>query len=629
MFKIEQFDGIRTLLSFAFLALLVAKGPLALAQTQSDQPNAPDGTVGLWDPARYISIAEVKPGMEAYCLTEYGRAGIEKFGLEIIDVVPDFDPGRTVILVQGTDERFIHTGIVAGCSGSPVYIEGRLAGALAYGWQFGKDALYGVTAIEDMLRIGTGSEDSEQQVALAYDFSKPINLAEVEKQATKYQASIARGVMGATALPCPLVTSGLSVEACRRLEAAVGPLGLVVVPGSSGRMATMVQGGQEQTQEEAIERKLEPGACLAVPLVSGDINIGTYGTVTEVRGDKVYGFGHPFLGYGPLDLPMATGRVHTVISSMMRSSKMCSVDQIVGALRTDEGAGILGQVGVEAKTVPLTIRVDRFNDTKERTYKCNVAINRSMTPSMIGSAISGAALYLGDLPSDHTIEYEANIDLEGYEPISFKNISSAQSINELLTDSIATVRLLLNNPYKQVDLKSIDVDVCIKAKSIVSQIWSVDLSDSKVKAGETVDITVVVETVREGKKKYQMPLEIPRDLKPGRYELAVCGSQDYEQFLAKVVPYRFVALNVSDLVSALRQMLQIDRNGLYFILSLPSGGVTVEKSELPDLPATKALVLQSAKRATSIRPYPHWIEKSLKTGTVVVDKRVLRITVEK
>ena len=117
----------------------------------------PKGTEGVWDPARYISIDEIKPGMQAYCLTEYGIAGIEKFGLEIVDVVRNIEPGRNAILVKGTDERFMRTGPVAGCSGSPVYIEGRLAGALAFAWPFSKDPLYGATPIEEMLRVGQGS----------------------------------------------------------------------------------------------------------------------------------------------------------------------------------------------------------------------------------------------------------------------------------------------------------------------------------------------------------------------------------------------------------------------------------------------------------------------------------------
>ena len=109
----------------------------------------------------------------------------------------------------------------------------------------------------------------------------------------------------------------------------------------------------------------------------------------------------------------------------------------------------------------------------------------------------------------------------------------------------------------------------------------------------------------------------------------MCGSLDYERFLLKAVPYKFIAQSVPRLIEALNYSLGFGRDKLYFLLSLPSGGVALEQAELPDLPGTKALVLQSAKRALKIQPYQHWIERSLEIGTVVIDKKVMKITVEK
>ena len=115
----------------------------------------------------------------------------------------------------------------------------------------------------------------------------------------------------------------------------------------------------------------------------------------------------------------------------------------------------------------------------------------------------------------------------------------------------------------------------------------------------------------------------------GKYELTLCGSRDYEQFLLKTVPYRFIGQSLPDLVKALSDSLQVKRDKLYCLLTLPSGGITLEKAELPDLPATKAMILQSAKRPMRVQPYPHWLEKSLETGTVIIDKKVRHLTVEK
>ncbi|MFH1716462.1 MAG: hypothetical protein ABIF19_03860 [Planctomycetota bacterium] len=621
MFKIKQI--LYTFCIFLSLAgSFCTAGEPAVSGGRSAR--TPVGLEDIWDPARYIGLDEIKPGMEAYCLTEYGPAGIEKFGLEVVDVVRDVEPGRDAILVQGTDERFVHTGPVAGCSGSPVYIGGRLAGALAFTWPYAKDPLYGTTPIEQMLRVGRGGSASSSQASagqggFAIDFSSPIDLAEVDRQFRAVLAGTGRGRGLAYRLPCPLITSGLPAEAREQLRTMVEPFGFMVVAGGGGGSANLASGERP---------RLVPGACLAVPLVSGDISMGTYGTATEVVDDKVYAFGHWLLGYGQIDLPMATGKVHTVVSNMVSSFKVASTLETVGALRNDEASGVVGQIGASPKMIPLTIRVDRFNDTQKRVYNCRLANNRLLTPLYMRVAVAGAALYLGDLPPDHLVEYKVAIGMEGGRSVAFENISSGLGLGELIVDSMSSVVLLMNNPYEEVGIESLDFDIRITPRNIISHIWSAELLDSTVKAGENIDIAVVLESVLAGKKRYQCRLEIPEDLASGKYELTVCGSRDYEQFLFKSVPQRFLVNSFADLVDALNGSLQIKKDKLYFLLTLPPGGMALEKAELPDLPATRQLVLQDSKRTLRMLPYSHWLERSLEPGTVVIDKKVLRVTVE-
>ena len=279
--------------------------------------------------------------------------------------------------------------------------------------------------------------------------------------------------------------------------------------------------------------------------------------------------------------------------------------------------------------IPLTITVDRYNDIEKRTYNCQVAVNKILTPRVVPSIIAGASLMFGNLPPNHTIEYKGAIGIEGFEPIVFENVSTAAGLREVLTESTASIAMLMNNPYKKVNIKSFDFEVRIVPKNILSHIWSIDLSDSKVKAGEQIEIEAVLESVLAGKKRYRLTLKIPTDLKPGVYDLKVLGWDGYKNFLTKAAPYRFTPENTETLISAINDTLSISRNRLYFVLSLPSGGVMLERAELPDLPATKALVLSDAKRTLTVQPYQHWIEDSLETGTVVIDQRVMRITVEK
>ena len=617
MFEIFAISKRRILL-FCLLLLGVS---FCWAGEQLNKAGTPNPIEGVWDPDKYISIDEIRPGMEAYCLTVFKGTEAEKFGLEVLSVVRNMMPGRDAILVQGTDERFIHAGPVGGCSGSPVYIEGRLAGALAFAWTYSKDPIYGVTPIEEMLSVGTvsRSEQPQGQRGFVFDFSTPVDFAEIDRQITISRASRKNIQAGMTFLPCPLITSGLPAEVCEQLNASVEPFGLMVVSGISG-------GADANKSKDA---QLVPGACLVVPLVTGDITMEVIGTVTEVAGDKVYGFGHSFLGYGPVDLPMATGQVHTVVSSMARSFKVASMLEIVGALTMDESAAVLGRIGAKARMIPLTMRINRYNDPETRVYNCQVVDNRLYTPRVLRSAVAGAALYLGSFPPDHMIEYKVTIAVVDAEEITFENVSTSMGLAEMTMESVSSVALLMNNPYEKVDIKSIDFDVRIMPKNISSHIWSVDLSDSKVKAGRQIELSVVVESPLSQKKKYQCSLKIPDELAPGKYDLIVCGGYAYEQFLRKAAPYKFVPQSLTTLVEAMNDLLAIRRDKVYCLLVLPPGGVAVEKAELPDLPATKALVLQDAKRTLRTRPCFQWLEKILRTRTLFLDEKVMHITVEK
>lgn len=588
------------------------------------------------DKERYISIDEIRPGMKAYCLTCYKGNKAEKFDLEVIDVVRKLNPSgggwgsRDAILVQGTDDRFIHSGPVGGCSGSPVYIEGRMAGALAFGWIFSKDPLYGVTPIEEMLKTGQSQGGKEEQVqsgekrvffqpGFGFDFSCPIDFDKIDKQIVQGGTS-SRKSSGASALSVPLVISGLPTEVCEQLNETIGPLGL---------MAVATGGGGADTEMDPCTAKLEPGSPLAVPLVTGDIKADVIGTVTEVIGDRVYAFGHGFLGYGPVNLPMAAAKVHTVVSSTYRSFKFASAGRIVGALTTDGATGVCGQIGAKAVMIPLTITVDRYNELAKKVYNCEIVDNKLLTPIILRAVTAGAALFSGQLPPEHTIRYRATIETDSYGSVSFRNTSTNLGVEEMIREEGGVVALLWNNPYKKVNIKSIAIDISIVPENTSARIWSAELSGSTVKAGESVEINVVVESFLADKKQYQCSIKIPDELAAGKYELIVCGAYDYLQFVNRTAPYRFVPQNIESLIEIMNSILGVERDGLYCLLVLPAAGVAVEGAELPELPATKAVVMQDAARTLRIQPYGRWTEKRLKTGTVILDSKTMHITVEK
>lgn len=577
------------------------------------------------DNSRYITIDEIQAGMKGYCLTCLKGTEVEKFDLEVISVVLSMNAGRDAILVKVDDERFIHAGVIAGCSGSPVYIDGRLAGAMAFGWSSSKDPLYGVTPIEDMLEAGKGGDSAGDFGArlsgVIFDYTRPLDFAEVDKRFKGFLESRSQYSGGMPTLRCPVVISGLPMSVVERLGAELESFGLMAVAGPGG-------GASKSGAAMRTDVQLEPGSSLLVPLVTGDITMLATGTATEVIGDTVYGFGHGLLTYGPVDLPMATGQIHTVVASRVRSFKIASMLEVVGALKVDEATAIRGQIGAEAYMFPMTVKVDRYNDTEQKIFNCRVAYNRLLTGSMIGAVISGAALYGGDLPPDNMLEYKVSIGIEGAGTITFENVSTGQGLSDVFIETVNSIRLLMNNPFREVGIESIDVEIRIKPENIASHIWSVQLLDSTVKAGEPVDIEVVLESVLSPKRRLRYSIAIPEDLEPGEYNLIVCGGSEYLRFLNRTVPYRFAAKNFQTLIEAMKEILAVERDRLYCILVLPPGGIVLERAELSDLPATKALVLGDSKRALAAQPYRHWIEKSSKTGTIIEDKKSLKIKVE-
>jgi hypothetical protein len=202
-------------------------------------------------------------------------------------------------------------------------------------------------------------------------------------------------------------------------------------------------------------------------------------------------------------------------------------------------------------------------------------------------------------------------------------------MNEASAEIGGALALLMNNPYGGGELESLDFEVHVRPQDVSAYLWSVDVVDPKVKPGEDIEIEFVTESLLMEKKKYRVRLNVPETVPPGKYGLMLLGPYDYENFLRKAMPYRFIATNYQTLVEALNESLNYDRTKLYCLLVLKSGGIMLDRAELPDLPGTKSLVLQSSKRAVRVQPYPHWIEKTVETGTVIADKDIVPIVVEK
>jgi hypothetical protein len=568
------------------------------------------------DKSRYIGIDEIKPGMAASCLTVFEGTKIESFPLEVVSVVRNISPGRNAILVRGTDERFKHTGPVAGCSGSPVYIDGRMAGALAFGWSFSKEPLYGVTPIEEMLSVGKGKYDDAGTRTAKLDLAEPLDLDAVWRSTIVAMSASQESATGMTQLPVPLAVS-LPQYATDRLSKTLGPLGFVPVAG----------GGMAGSPQDA-NAELIPGAALAIPLVTGDITLSAVGTVTEVVDGKFYAFGHSLLGYGKMELPVGPAYIHTVVANLNRSFKLGNAMEVTGTLTRDEDTAVYGVLGKTPSMIDMRVTVERYNDPQTRTYNCKVARNDVITPQLVNAVISGAVYFKGELPPEHTVKYEVRIKAKASPEIVFENVSTDADLMDVAREVVAPTAILINNRFRKVEIESIDVKVNISQKSSASTIKAFDVSRTRLKAGQSLEAAAMVHSFRAGSSKHTWLVNVPDDLPAGVYRLTVMGPDAYLKFLVQAAPYRFTSSSLDGIMATVNNVLTIRRDRLYSVLLLPSGGLTIERTALPDLPPGKAVVLADPSRTFKVQPFQHWIEQQIPVDGIVTDVRAIDIAVE-
>jgi hypothetical protein len=313
----------------------------------------------------------------------------------------------------------------------------------------------------------------------------------------------------------------------------------------------------------------------------------------------------------------------------MRSFKIGSVLETVGALRNDESSAILGSIGAKANTIPMTIGVKRYNSPAKKLYRCELAVNELLTPVLAANVLIKTAMVRGDFESDNLVEYNGRVKIVGQEDIEFSNMSSGVGVMDVVLEAMGTLGLLMNNPYVKVEFSGIDFDIEVTAQNAISAIWSAQVSDEKVKPGGKVTVTVVLQSVRSDMKRYEFQLEIPEDIPEGAYDIILTGAKGYAAFLKKNVPHRFMSQDVKSLVGAINHVAEIKRDKLYCLLVLPESGLVIDLSELEGLPATKAMILADSKRSIKSTGYKKWIEKSLRVGKVVIDQSKTKIKVEK
>ncbi len=460
--------------------------------------------------APIFPLAQVKAGMIGEAWTVFSGTKPEPFKVKVVSVVENFMPKQNIILVKAEDPRVEFSGIAAGMSGSPVYIDGKLVGAIAYGWTFSKEPLAGVTPIETMLvEQARPLRDASELIAVPGGAGAPTAEAPAAAPASAPLVASATAPGAGPMEPqlrqvsVPLSISGLSPSAFGELGEALRPYGLVPLRSGGGGARRVAPPGSV---------KLEPGGMVGVQLIRGDMNASAMGTITHVDGNKVIAFGHPMFGIGEVSLPMVTGEVHTFIPSQASSFKLATPMVEVGALVQDRPSCIVGDLGKRATMMPVEVRVTSPG-AEERVFRAEVARNRKLSPMLTSMVVTSAIADAEPDVTDMAVHMKSRVVVRGVGPVELRDqIFSTEGLSPralAMSRGLRAVADLLANPFEPVTIDRVDVEVQVEFRKDVAEIVAVSLPGDSVKAGDTLPLRVTLRPYAGREYTETIPVTIP------------------------------------------------------------------------------------------------------------------------
>ncbi|MGE4285960.1 MAG: hypothetical protein AB7F23_05045 [Phycisphaerae bacterium] len=576
----------------------------------------PAASASPLDTAKYIPLSEIRAGMEGYALSVYKGTQIERFPLKVVDVIENYEPGRDAFLVMGTGDKFKHTGPVAGCSGSPVVLDGRIAGALAFGWSFPKDPLYGVTPIEEMLAVETRtSHNAARETAPSGGLGVP-QIIGGRLDSETFCAGLNK--MLSSRLSGNALCSNMAQEALSSL--AGFDSSSFFFTGASG-----FSGGKSSALPN-----FEPGSTICIPLVDGDINMSVLGTVTAINGDNVYAFGHSFTGMGKVSLPFSAGVVHTVMASQSRSFKIGSPTVPVGTIIGDEQEAVYGIIGRQAPTIPMAVKINSFDSAEPAIFNLILAEDQYYTPMMVQNVIAAAAFRNVELPEFHSVSYRAVIKVDGLEDYVIENVSSGRGMRDAAYDTAGIVSTFAMNEYKRPRVLGIDFEATLSDENLNTTITTAEANDLVVEPGAAVSVNVTLEKEFGAKFHRTLEIKVPEDLAPGKKTIQIFGADGYRGFVDKMRPARLIYDDFDSLAAVMRRVISdADRRGLYAVMQTERSGLSVGRFELEGLPDTMAPLLGSSKRNYSVKPAFDWVEQAADFPYIVKNQLQIEIEVKR
>ena len=589
-------------------------------------------------PVTILRSSALHPGMKGFAWTVFSGSEPEPIPVEIIGLWKNaWGPKQDIILAK-MGGKAVRTNVAAGMSGSPVYVDGKLIGAVALRLSiFSPDAICGITPIELMLEIND-YDKSQPADARTPDQQTPARAA-VELPGEMLARLASAGASGNLAAPVlmtpietPLAFSGFHPATLEQFGPLFQQLGLAAVQGGAGSAL------DSPKPAPGWQNALQPGDAVTGVLVSGDMSVTGMGTVTYNDGKHVLAFGHPFFNLGPVDMPMGKGDILFTNASAFQPTKFGNASAIVGALHQDRHSGILGVLGDTAAVVPVTVRVRSFSEDnsvrKRREFHFNVFVQQKWTPYLMALTFFNCISGLNDFMEEATYRVSAKVELAGEQRMS---LSTMQAPGEL---SAAPAPMMLagwwgdkfnrlfGNAVKTPQIESVDATVDLLPERRVATIETAWIPTSEVEAGEEVPVKVFLRPYRGPQIERQFKFKIPATVPKGEHRILLSDADTLNRMQsAAAFMNRFI--DVPQIVSLINQERSNDKLYVSLIQARPT--VYYEDKTLPSLPASVLNVMQTGRAAS--RPFATSGETAIQEAAIPFDYLVngsfaLKVTVK-
>ncbi len=546
----------------------------------------------------------LKPGMKAVAWTVFEGSKPEPVPVEIVGVWENmWGPHQDIIIgkMTGKAER---TNVAGGMSGSPVYIDGKLVGAISLRLSvFSPDAICGITPIRLMLEVndfdGSRPPDSRTPDKISVASATAPMPSEL---LARVMAASGPGTLpmttSMTQIATPIAMSGFTDEAVKEFAPIFNQLGMSVSQGGAG--------GQLNSATPAKDWRtaLQPGESVAAVLVSGDMTMTGGGTVTYNDGKRILAFGHPMFNLGPVDMPLAKEEILTTLASSYQPTKMGNASEVVGALRQDRHSAISGELGATAQMIPVTMRVKSYgikNTVRNsRDFHFNVFVDQKWTPYLMMATLFNTLSNLNDFSEEATYRLHGELQVEGQHRIELTTMQ-APAETPVPTPMLLAgwwgdkFNRLFVNSNKLPNVTAVDVSVDLLPERRIAQIESAWIADNKVTPGTEIPVKVFLRPYHGDRIERTVNVKIPAGLNKGQHQILFSDAETLDRFQNIAS-----SLNRIEDVPQTVAMLNEERSNNRMYVSLIESQPTVYSDEkvLPSLPASVLNVMQSG-RATN------------------------------